>query len=158
MNHGQWKWGHMKSNNECNFHCSLYESKKSWVSWYGPWRVSSIPYGSALRSPAGSPQQIHTKSWRTANVSSSARGKPGGTVPLCNASSSKRWAVVYYVCFFRFYIYFPSIAQLLQVTNWTCFSCSHLYFDLPGCSHIAYFCVQSLANLLYLRKNTKRFH
>lgn len=64
------------------------------------------------------------KSWRTAHGSSSAHGKPTGTVPHCIASSSKGGLL--------FSFFFPSVAHLPQVTNHLCFFCSHLYFDLPG--------------------------
>lgn len=50
----------MKSNTDSNNHNSRSNSYKVWVWWYGLWRGSSIPYGSAFRSPSGPAQQIHT--------------------------------------------------------------------------------------------------
>lgn len=84
------------------------------------WTVKSFRYSiwECLKVPVRSCSADPYKAWRTAH------GMPGGTVPHCNASSSRRWAVLSSFLFF-----FPP--PLPQVTNRTCFFCSSLYFDLP---------------------------
>lgn len=72
----------------------------------------------------------------------------GGTAPHYNASASEKDEPRS--------SFISSVARVSQVINRTWFFCSHpcVSFVLvwpPRRSHIAYFCVQSLANLLYLR-------
>lgn len=60
MTQWRWKWCVMNSNDDSDNHNSRSNSLKSVLWRHGLWRVSGIPYGSALRSPSGPAQQIHT--------------------------------------------------------------------------------------------------
>lgn len=112
---------------------------------FGLWRVSGIPYGTALRIPSGPALQIHTRHEGHHMVAAQHMESQVALYLIVMLPLPKDEPLSSLI---------SSVAQLSQVTNWTWFFCSHLIsFVLvrpPCCSHIAYFCVQSLANLLYL--------
>lgn len=131
----------MNSNTDGDDHNSRSNSLKSECGGMDC-DVSGIPYGSALRSPSGPAQQIHTSHEGRHMVAAQHMESQVALYLIASLPPPKDGLLS---------IFFPpSVAHLPHVTNQTGFFCSHLHFDLPWRFHIAYLCVHSLADLLYL--------